>query len=71
MDEGIQYLGVYITGDRNTKPMEDHLLEKALQYTSAFKKNHEPPGSRHSVSVMFPTGPHIPYPSLLATGPLL
>jgi len=47
MDEGIRYLGVYITGDRNTKPMEDHLWEKALQYTSAFQKtpmNHREAG---------------------------
>jgi len=47
MDEGIRYLGVYITGDRSSKPMEDHLWEKALRYTLAFQKtpmNHREAG---------------------------
>ncbi len=38
MNEGVRYLGVYITGDRNTKPMEANLWEKATRYTSAFQK---------------------------------
>jgi len=38
MNEGVHYLGVYITGDRNTKPMEAHLWEKAIRYMSAFQK---------------------------------
>jgi len=38
MNEGVRYLGVYITGDRTTKPMENILWEKAIRYTSAFQK---------------------------------
>jgi len=38
MNEGVQYLGVYITGDCTTQPMEAHLWEKVLQYTVVFQK---------------------------------
>jgi len=37
-DEGTRYLGLYITVDRNTKPMEQHLWKKALIYTTAFRR---------------------------------
>jgi len=35
--EGTRYLGLYLTTDRNTKPMEDHLWTKAVTYTQAFQ----------------------------------
>ncbi len=37
MSDGVRYLGVYITRDRNTKPMEANLWKKALTYTAAFQ----------------------------------
>jgi len=36
--EGTHYLGLYITADQNTKPMENHLWKKALTYTTAFHR---------------------------------
>jgi len=36
--EGTQYLGLYLTTDRNTNPMENHLWEKAVVYTRAFQR---------------------------------
>jgi len=38
MNKGVHYLGVYITGDCNTSPMETHLWDKALKYTAALQK---------------------------------
>jgi len=37
LQEGTCYLGVYITTDGSTKPMETHLWKKALLYTKAFQ----------------------------------
>ncbi len=37
-NEGTRYLGVYITIDRNTTPMEQHLWSKAVLYTNAFRR---------------------------------
>jgi len=34
--EGTCYLGLYLTVNRNTTPMEQHLWKKALLYTTAF-----------------------------------
>jgi len=36
-EAGTRYLGLYLTIDRNTKPMEQHLWKKALIYTTAFR----------------------------------
>jgi len=61
MNEGIRYLGVYITGDRNTTPMENHLWEKALTYTSAFQKtpmNHREAGVLYKLCFL----PALTYP---------
>jgi len=33
--EGTHYLGLYMTVDRNTAPMEQHLWNKVLLYTTA------------------------------------
>jgi len=38
MNKGVRYLGVYITGDHSTCPMETQLWDKALCYTSALQK---------------------------------
>jgi len=35
--EGTRYLGLYITTDCNTKPMETHIWEKAILYTQVFQ----------------------------------
>jgi len=37
LHQGIRYLGLYITGDCNTKLMEQHLWQKALTYTATFQ----------------------------------
>jgi len=37
MNQGTRYLGLYIMGDRNTVPMEQHLWQIALKYTAAFQ----------------------------------
>jgi len=34
--EGTRYLGVYITRNGSTKPMEDHVWKKVITYTCAF-----------------------------------
>jgi len=50
MSDGVRYLGVYITRDRNTKPMEANLWKKALTYTAAFQRtltNH------HEVTILY------------------
>jgi len=39
MNEGVHYLGVYITGNCSTCPMETQLWDKALHYTSALQKH--------------------------------
>jgi len=36
VSKGTRYLGIYITANQNTKPMEQHLWNKALLYTQAF-----------------------------------
>jgi len=38
--EGTQYLGVYITRNGSTKPMEDHVWKKAITYMRAFQRTH-------------------------------
>jgi len=38
LNQGTRYLGLFITGDRNTKPMEQHLWQKAITYTAAFQR---------------------------------
>ncbi len=35
--EGTRYLGIYLTTDHNTKPMERHLWAKTVLYTQAFQ----------------------------------
>jgi len=45
--EGTRYLGIYLTTDRNTKPMERHLWAKTVLYTQAFQRtpmNHREAG---------------------------
>jgi len=45
--ESTRYLGLYLTTDRNTKPMEAHLWNKAILYTQAFQRtsmNHREAG---------------------------
>jgi len=42
-NEGTQYLGIYITQNRTTKPMEDNVWKKAVLYTRAFQCTHMPP----------------------------
>jgi len=37
-NEGTRYLGLYLTTNRNTKPMESHLWDKAVVYTKAFQQ---------------------------------
>jgi len=49
-NEGTHYLGLYITVDRNTKPMEQHLWKKALTYTTAFRRT---PMSRRKAGVLY------------------
>jgi len=44
---GTRYLGIYLTIDRSTTPMEKHLLTKAALYTTAFRRtpmNHREAG---------------------------
>jgi len=48
--EGTRYLGLYLTVDRNTKPMEQHLWKKALIYTTAFRQT---PMSHHEAGVLY------------------
>jgi len=62
MDEGICYLGVYIMGNQNTWPMESHLWEKAMQYTSAFQKT---PMTHCEASILYCSCfvPALTYPS--------
>jgi len=50
VSEGPRYLGIYITADRNTKPMEQHLWKKALLYTQAF---HQTPIYRGEVGMLY------------------
>ncbi len=47
---GTRYLGLYITVDRNTTPMEQHLWKKALLYTTAFRRT---PMSRREAGVLY------------------
>jgi len=35
-----RYLGVYLTRNGSTKPMEDHMWKKAITYTRAFQRTH-------------------------------
>jgi len=49
-DEGMWYLGIYITVDQNTKPMEKHLWNKAMLYTTAFRWT---PMSRREAGVLY------------------
>jgi len=36
--DGTRYLGLYLTADRSTRPMEQHLMKKAILYTTAFRR---------------------------------
>jgi len=47
---GTRYLGLYVTGDRNTKPMEANLWQKAVTYTNAFQRT---PMSRREANVLY------------------
>jgi len=38
--EGTRYLGIYVTHNRATKPMEDHVWQQAVTYTRAFQRTH-------------------------------
>jgi len=48
--EGTRYLRLYLTADRNTKPMENNLWKKALTYTLAF---HRTPMTRREAGVLY------------------
>jgi len=48
--EGTRYLGVYVTMNGSTKPMESHLWKKALLYTKAFQRTHM---SRREATVLY------------------
>jgi len=48
--EGTQYLGVYVTRNGATKPMEDHVWKQAVTYTRAFQCTHM---SRHKATVLY------------------
>jgi len=48
--EGSRYLGVYVTQNGATKPMEDHVWKQALTYTRAFQCTHM---SRHEATVLY------------------
>jgi len=37
LHQGTRYLGLLTTRDQNTKPMEQHIWQKALTYTAAFQ----------------------------------
>jgi len=50
LDEGTQYLDLYMTQSGNTKPMQDHVWHKALLYTKAFQWTHI---SRHEASILY------------------
>jgi len=65
LNQGTRYLGLYITGDRNTKPMEQHLWQTALKYTAAFQWT---PMSRWEAAILYRSCflPALTYP-LLAT----
>jgi len=47
---GTRYLGVYVTMNGSTKPMESHLWKKALLYTKAFQRTHM---SRREANVLY------------------
>jgi len=38
--EGTRYLGIYVTRNGHTKPMEDHVWKKAVVYTQAMQCTH-------------------------------
>jgi len=61
INEGTRYLGLYTTVDRNTKPMESHIWEKAIVYVNAF---HRTPMDRREASVLYRSCflPAITYP---------
>jgi len=40
LNAGTRYLGIYVTRSGVTKPMEDHVWNKALLYTKAFQRTH-------------------------------
>jgi len=63
--KGTRYLGLYLTTDHNTHPIEEHLWQKALLYTMAFQRT---PMSHHEVGVLYHLCfiPALAYP-LLAT----
>ncbi len=65
LNQGTQYLGLYITGDRNTKPMEQNHWQKALKYTATFQRT---PMSQREATVLYRSCflPALTYP-LLAT----
>ncbi len=48
--DGTRYLGVYVTMNGSTKPMESHLWKKALLYTKAFQRTHM---SRREANVLY------------------
>jgi len=48
--EGTRYLSLYITTDRNMKPMETHIWEKATLYTQAFQQT---PMNRCEAGVLY------------------
>jgi len=37
---GTRYLGIYLTTKQTTTPMEQHLIKKAILYTTAFRRTH-------------------------------
>jgi len=50
LNQGTRYLGLYIPGDRNTKPMEQNLWQKALKYTTTFQHM---PMSQQEVAMLY------------------
>jgi len=48
--EGTQYLGVYLTSNGDTKPMQHQLWRKAILYTEAFQQTHMSP---HEASILY------------------
>jgi len=51
-NEGTRYLGLYVTPNGDTQPMQDQLWQKALLYTKAFQRTHM---SRREASVLYRT----------------
>jgi len=47
---GTRYLGLYLTVDRSTTPMEQHLMKKATLYTTAFQRM---PMNHHKAGILY------------------